>query len=75
MNDNDIETLFTYHNPTGLDPMIFDEIRNMAKELGKLILKHGRQESDVKASVGKLRECVYFAIASIVVPKLGGENG
>ena len=71
MNDNDIEKLFTYHNPGDLDPALFDEIRSAAKVLGKIILKNGRQDVDVHASISKLRECVYFAIASIVVPKLG----
>lgn len=71
MNEQDIEKLFTYHNPKDLDPLLFDELRNSAKVLGNLILKHGRQEVDVNASISKLRECIYFAIASIVVPKLG----
>ena len=71
MNDKDIDTLFTYHNPAGLDPARFDKIRNAAKDLGKCILENGGQEVDVNTSIGKLRECVYFAIASIVVPKLG----
>lgn len=71
MNENDIEKLFTYHNPGDLDPLLFEEIRNAAKILGKIILKNGRQEVDVNASISKLRECIYFAIASIVVPKLG----
>lgn len=75
MKDKDIDTLFTYHNPGNLDPVMFEEIRNAAKVLGKLILKNGRQEVDVNASISKLRECVYYAIASIVVPKLGGEYG
>ena len=71
MNNKDIETLFTYHNASGLDTEMFKEIRESAQTLGKIILKYGRQEVDVNTSIGKLRECIYYAIASVVVPKLG----
>jgi hypothetical protein len=70
MNDNDIEILFTYHNPQGLEPEMFDELRNTAKILGKIILKNGKTK-DKEKSVQKLRECIYYAIASIVVPQTG----
>jgi hypothetical protein len=71
MDDKDIETLFTYHDADGIDTELFIEIRDAAKRLGKIILKNGHQNVDVNASIGKLRECIYYAIASIVVPKLG----
>jgi hypothetical protein len=70
-SEKDIETLFTYHNPMGLDPKRFDEIREAAKFLGKMILKHGGVEVEKERAIMKLRESVFYAIASIVVPKLG----
>jgi hypothetical protein len=71
MKDSDIETLFTYHPAPHLDAVQFDELRAAAKVLGKLIIKYGRQPGDMHASIAKLRESVYYAIASIVVPKVG----
>ncbi len=69
MNENDIENIFTYHNPTDIDPQIFKEIRDNAKELGKKILKYGHRQEDIIQAILKLRECVFYSIASIVIPK------
>jgi|HubBroStandDraft_3_1064219.scaffolds.fasta_scaffold274267_2 hypothetical protein len=73
MNVNDIDILFTYHNPCNVDLIRFDEIRGLAKSLGKSILIHGGKKEDVQRSIEKLRECIFFAIASIVVPELSQE--
>ena len=70
-SEKDIETLFTYHNPTDIDLTRFEKIREAAKELGRMIIEHGGQEVDQERSICKLRECVFYAIASIVVPKTG----
>ncbi len=63
----DIDKIFTYHNASGIDPKRFEEIRQAAKILGKLILKNGGMKGDIDRSILKLRECVFFAIASIVL--------
>lgn len=67
-NEN-IDSLFTYHNPSGIDLMRFEKIREAAKELGRMIVEHGGNEADEERAIQKLRECVFYAIASIVVPK------
>ena len=66
-----IENLFTYHKPTDIDQSRFTKIREAAKELGKMIIEYGGKEVDQERSICKLRECVFYAIASIVVPKIG----
>ncbi len=75
MTDQDIDILFTYHNPVSDAPQRFEEIRNAAKALGKAIIAHGGKESDIERSILKLRECVFYAIASIVVPIISIEKG
>lgn len=69
--EKDIENLFKYHNPPNIDVNRFQFIRDAAKELGKSIIKNGGNEHDVERSLQKLRETVFYAIASIVVPKVG----
>lgn len=68
---NDIENLFTYHNGAEIETDGFLYIRESAKALGKQIIKHGNNEDDIERAILKLRECVYYAITSIVVPKVG----
>lgn len=68
MKSEDIEILFTYHNPAGIDPNRFTEIREAAKVLAHKILEHGGKDADSARAIQKLRECVYYAIASIVLP-------
>ena len=70
LSEEDIDTLFTYHNPVNVDPISFEEIRNTAKVLGKIILKHSKNDKDMARSLNKLRESIYYAIASIVVPEV-----
>ena len=65
----DIEKLFTYHTPSNIDPKRFSEIREAAKSLGFKILEHGGSEEDKKRSILKLREAIFYAIASIAIPE------
>jgi hypothetical protein len=71
MNNKDIEAIFTYHNPAGIDVNRFTLIREAAKHLGIMILENGGTIRDVNIAISKLRECIHFAIASIVVPDEG----
>jgi len=73
-NSEDIDNLFTYHNPSDLDPNRFTLIREAAKSLGKIIIENGGKESDIEKSLNKLRESVFYAIASIIVPNLSEEK-
>lgn len=66
MTDAELDELFTYQNPTNIDPCRFDEIRLNAKKLAWSINENGGWSEDKKRAIMKLRECVFFAIASIV---------
>ncbi len=64
-----IENIFTYHNPTNIDQIRFEEIRAAAKVLGNKIMEHGGIDSEKERAIHKLRECVFYSIASIVLPE------
>lgn len=66
----DIENIFTYHNPVGIDPYRFEAIRNAAKSMGLAIIQNGGSASDIDMAITHLRKATFFAIASIVIPKL-----
>jgi hypothetical protein len=69
-NEEFLSSIFDYHNPVGIDPTRFSEIREAAKELGRVILKNGGDgQRDIAASIESIRLAVYYAIASIVLPK------
>lgn len=77
MKKNRIDELFTYHNPSDIDPNRFTAIREAAKSLAYTINEMGGDESEKRLAIYKLRECVFYAIASIVLPqecKDGQEN-
>lgn len=65
----DIDKIFTYHNPSNIDPKRFEEIRNAAKNLGHQIMIHGGNKEEKNRAIIKLREAVFFAIASIAIPE------
>lgn len=66
-----IEDLFTYHDAKHIDPIRFSSIRDSAKDLAYLIMKHGGSLADKERAILKLRESVYYAIASIAIPERG----
>lgn len=68
MDKNRIEDLFTYHNPVNIDPHRFTIIRESAKTLAHNINEHGGDPKEIEMSILKLRECIFYAIASIVLP-------
>lgn len=65
----DPEKIFTYHNADHVDPKRFSEIRQAAKYLANMILIHGGSEPDKERAIHKLRESVFYAIASIAIPE------
>lgn len=64
--NDEIEKLLTYQTCDHIDAERFTKIRDAAKTLGKAINEFGGEDSDKMKSFQKLRECVFFAIASIV---------
>ena len=60
-----IEELFTYHAPTGDQPERYVKIRELAKELARVIDSCCPAGPDRTTAIRKLREAVMTANASI----------
>lgn len=71
ITERDIDKIFNYYDAKDIPPKVFSDIRAFAKLLGKAIINNGITMHDKHMSIQRLRECVFYAIASIVVPKLG----
>ncbi len=69
MKKQRIVDLFTYHDPKGIDPNRFTQIREAAKFLAHAINENGGDEDEIEKSIHLLRQSVFYAIASIVLPK------
>lgn len=69
--DRHVDLLFDYHNPSDVAAERFSDIRLAAKVLARTIIKHGGHDRmrDIDRSIDKIREAVFYAIASIVIPK------
>lgn len=62
--------IFTYHTADNISITRFKEIRDSAKILHNKILINGENEQDIERAIEKLRECVFYAIASIAIPEV-----
>ena len=69
MKKERINDLFTYHNPQGIDPKRFEVIRESAKKLCYAINENGGDEKEIERAIHHIRVGVFYAIASIVLPK------
>lgn len=65
----DIDKIFTYHSADNIALKRFVEIREAAKVLGHKIMEHGGHQADKERAILKLRESVFYAIASIAIPE------
>lgn len=65
----DQRDLWRYH-PAGHVALIrFEAIREAARKLSDAIADHGGNEHDKNQAILKLREAVFYAIASIAIPE------
>lgn len=60
-----VETMFTYHTPTGDQPQRYEAIRAKAKELAMLIMETTPPSDDQSHAITMLRQAVMFANAAI----------
>lgn len=65
ITDDDIENWFTYHSPQADQPKRYQEIRDAAKGLAKIIVANTPSSADQSAAIRHLRECVMTANAAI----------
>lgn len=65
-----LSRIFDYHNPTGVDPTRFEELRSAAKMMARTILSQGGHSNaqEIDKAIEHIRLALYYAIASIVLP-------
>lgn len=62
---DDIRNRFTYHKPTGNQPMKYETIRSMAANLATLIIEATPDSREQALAITKLEETVFWANAAI----------
>lgn len=67
VRDVDIESLFTFHPPTGTQPLRYTAVRAAAKVFAATILENCPSCADRTVAIRKLREVVMIANASIAL--------
>jgi hypothetical protein len=65
MDDSDLQNRFTYHAPKPGQPEVYQEIRDNAHELARLINDHAPDSREKSLAITKLEEAVMWANASI----------
>lgn len=63
----DIDHIFTYHPPDAEDIYKYQQIREAAKNLAEVIVRHTPPSADQTAAIRQLRECVMTANASVAL--------
>ena len=61
----ELETRFTYHKPTGNQPVYYEEIRGRAHELAFRLLDVCPESRELSLAITKLEEAVMWANAAI----------
>lgn len=65
----EIKDLFSYHPPTGDQPMRYEIVRAAAKAFAYIILANTKPSADQTVAIRKLRECTQMANACIALEK------
>ena len=65
MKTEDLSNIFTYHSPKGDQPYKYEEIRNLAHSLARLICEYSPDSRERSLSITKLEEAVMWANAGI----------
>lgn len=61
----DIESSFTYHSPKDDQPMRYENLRNLAKELAVKILESTPSSREQSLAITKLEESIMWANKAI----------
>ncbi len=66
----DKRDLWNYHPADHIALERFENIRAAARVLAKAIEDNGENREDKDRAIVKLRECVFYAIASLAIPEV-----
>lgn len=67
MTDEQIANTFTYHRPFGNQPLRYEEIRNVAKQLAFTIQEACPESREKSLALTNLQQAVMWANASIAI--------
>jgi hypothetical protein len=67
MTDEQIENTFTYHRPFGNQPQRYEDMRNEAKVLAKLIQRACPESREKSLAITSLQQAIMWANASIAI--------
>ena len=65
VTQQDLDTRFTYHSPTGTQPERYVAIRAKAKELAQLILDSTPSSREQSVALTELETAIFWANAAI----------
>lgn len=67
MTDEQIDNTFTYHRPFGNQPQRYEDIRNEAKALARVIQRACPESREKSLALTNLQQAVMWANASIAI--------
>lgn len=62
---DELDDIFTYHAPKGIQPEVFEQIRNKGKELAAIINRRAYPCAELVNAVDHLQEAIMWANAAI----------
>lgn len=65
IDDLELENRFTYHQPHGIQPALYEELRAKAKALAKFILMEVPPSREQSLAITKLEEAIFWANAGV----------
>lgn len=67
LSDEEINSIFTYHAPTGNQPARYETLRSHAREMALLIRDLCPDSRERSLAITNLQQCVMMANASIAI--------
>lgn len=67
MTNEEIDNIFTYHKPWGLQPMRYEKLREAARGIAKLIQESCPDSREKSLAFTNLQQAIMWANASIAI--------
>lgn len=68
----DVDNVFTYHKPFGNQPQRYEQIREAAKDLAKVVHAHCPESREKSLALTNLQQAVMWANAAIAINEREG---
>lgn len=63
--EDELDDIFTYHAPKGIQPEVFEQFRNKGKELAAIINRRAYPCAELVSAINSLQEAIMWANAAI----------